>query len=47
MVDGKGEPLKMSHEMRSKHLYICGATGTGKLKMLDSVRSGQNPTCLW
>lgn len=37
IVDGKGVPLKMSPRMRSTHLYICGATGTGKSKMLESL----------
>ena len=37
IVDGKGIPLKMTPEMRSTHLYICGSTGTGKSKMLESL----------
>src|ERR1017187_1378998 len=37
MVDGKGVPLKMTPKMRSTHLYICGATGTGKSKMLEHL----------
>ncbi len=37
IVGGKGVPLKMTPEMRSTHLYICGATGTGKSKMLESL----------
>ena len=37
MVDGKGVQLEMTPEMRSTHLYICGATGTGKSKMLESL----------
>jgi Helicase HerA, central domain len=36
-VDGKGVPLEMTPEMRSTHLYICGSTGTGKSKMLESL----------
>ena len=36
-VDSKGVPLEMTPEMRSTHLYICGATGTGKSKMLESL----------
>ena len=37
IVDGKGVPLEMTPRMRSTHLYICGATGTGKSKMLESL----------
>jgi hypothetical protein len=37
IVDGKGVSLQMTPEMRSTHLYICGATGTGKSKMLESL----------
>lgn len=37
IVDGKGVPLEMTPLMRSTHLYICGATGTGKSKMLESL----------
>jgi len=37
LVDGNGIPLEMTPEMRSTHLYICGATGTGKSKMLESL----------
>jgi len=37
IVDGKGVPLEMTPQMRSTHLYICGATGTGKSKMLESL----------
>src|SRR5436190_5829535 len=37
IVDGSGIPLEMTPEMRSTHLYICGATGTGKSKMLESL----------
>lgn len=35
MVDGAGEPLHITPEMRSTHLYVCGSTGTGKSKMLE------------
>jgi Type IV secretion-system coupling protein DNA-binding domain len=35
MVDGLGEPLEMTPQMRSMHLYLCGATGTGKSKTLE------------
>jgi hypothetical protein len=37
LVDGNGIPLEMTPEMRSTHLYVCGATGTGKSKMLESL----------
>lgn len=37
IVDGSGFPLKMTPEMRSTHLYICGASGTGKSKMLEHL----------
>lgn len=37
IVDGAGVPLEMTPDMRSTHLYICGATGTGKSKMLESL----------
>ena len=35
MVDGAGVPLVMTPQMRSMHLYVCGATGTGKSKTLE------------
>ena len=37
IVDGKGVPLEMTPQMRSTHLYVCGATGTGKSKMLEHL----------
>jgi len=37
IVDRKGVPLEMTPRMRSTHLYICGATGTGKSKMLENL----------
>ena len=37
IVDGKGVELTMTPKMRSTHLYICGATGTGKTKMLEHL----------
>jgi Helicase HerA, central domain len=37
MADGKGVPLHITPEERSTHLYICGSTGTGKSKMLESL----------
>src|SRR5580658_6609212 len=36
-VGGGGVPLEMTPEMRSTHLYVCGSTGTGKSKMLESL----------
>ena len=36
-VPGIVAPLEMTPEMRSTHLYICGSTGTGKSKMLESL----------
>ncbi len=36
-VDGMIAPLEMTPEQRSTHLYICGSTGTGKSKMLESL----------
>jgi hypothetical protein len=37
IVDGKGVTLEMTPQMRSTHLYVCGSTGTGKSKMLESL----------
>jgi hypothetical protein len=37
IIDGKGVPLEMTPAMRSTHLYVCGSTGTGKSKMLESL----------
>lgn len=37
LIDGKGVPLRMTPGMRSTHLYVCGSTGTGKSKMLESL----------
>ncbi len=34
-VAGMVAPLEMTPQQRSTHLYICGATGTGKSKMLE------------
>lgn len=36
-VPGMVAPLEMTPQMRSTHLYICGSTGTGKSKMLESL----------
>src|ERR1039458_8445382 len=36
-VPGMVAPLEMTPEQRSTHLYVCGATGTGKSKMLESL----------
>lgn len=35
IVDSTGNPLEMSPEQRSTHLYVTGSTGTGKSKMLE------------
>jgi hypothetical protein len=35
--DATGKMLEMTPEMRATHLYICGSTGTGKSKMLESL----------
>ncbi len=37
IVDGKGVPLEMTPQMRYTNLYVCGATGTGKSKMLEHL----------
>jgi hypothetical protein len=37
IVDAEGNSLAMTPDMREKHLYICGSTGTGKSKMLESL----------
>jgi len=37
IVDSKGALLEMTPQMRSTHLYICGSTGTGKSKMIESL----------
>lgn len=36
-VPGMVAPLEMTPEQRSTHLYVCGATGTGKSKMLENL----------
>ncbi len=36
-VPGMVAPLEMTPKQRSTHLYVCGATGTGKSKMLESL----------
>jgi hypothetical protein len=35
-TDGRGA-LKLSADDRSKHFYVCGATGSGKSKFLESL----------
>jgi hypothetical protein len=35
--NARGAFLTMTPEQRSTHLYICGSTGTGKSKMLESL----------
>jgi len=37
IVDAAGNELAMTPEMRATHLYVCGSTGTGKSKMLESL----------
>jgi hypothetical protein len=34
---GTGQPVNMSKAIRDKHLYVCGATGTGKSKFLEHL----------
>src|SRR5690242_17957544 len=34
-IEGRAEPLKLTPEIRSTHLYVCGSTGTGKSKLLE------------
>src|ERR1041384_1733277 len=36
-VSGTNRYLEMTPEMRSTHLFLCGSTGTGKSKMLESL----------
>lgn len=36
-VTGSGRTLAFPRSMRDKHLYVCGATGTGKSKFLESL----------
>jgi len=33
----RNEPLSLPRSARDKHLYVCGATGTGKSKFLESL----------
>lgn len=35
-IVGQTNELKLSPEARARHLYICGGTGTGKSKLLES-----------
>jgi hypothetical protein len=35
MADGQHNPLLLTPEIRSTHLYVCGSTGTGKSKLLE------------
>jgi hypothetical protein len=37
IIGSTGETLLLTREHRDKHLYICGATGTGKSKFLESL----------
>jgi hypothetical protein len=34
---GNGRALAFPRTLRDKHLYVCGATGTGKSKFLESL----------
>ncbi len=49
-LPGRGIPLRFSRELRDKHLYICGGTGTGKSKFLENlirqdIRKWDNSRC--
>ncbi len=35
-IAGRGKPLIFPRELRDKHLYVCGSTGTGKSKFLEN-----------
>jgi len=36
-LPGRNASLTLSRTERDKHLYICGGTGTGKSKFLESL----------
>lgn len=36
-IPGRGKSLLFPRELRDKHLYVCGGTGTGKSKFLESL----------
>jgi hypothetical protein len=36
-MPGRDRSLGLSHTERDKHLYVCGGTGTGKSKFLESL----------
>ncbi len=36
-IAGRGKPLFFPRELRDKHLYVCGGTGTGKSKFLEHL----------
>jgi hypothetical protein len=36
-IVGRKETLTLSREARATHLYVCGATGTGKSKFLENL----------
>src|SRR5882672_8027365 len=37
ILPGGGKMLQFPRTMRDKHLYVCGGTGTGKSKFLESL----------
>lgn len=37
ILPGAGKSLHLPRTMRDKHLYVCGGTGTGKSKFLESL----------
>lgn len=37
LLAGRGASLTLSRTERDKHLYVCGATGTGKSKFLENL----------
>lgn len=36
-IASTGADLEMTPEQRATHLYVCGSTGTGKSKMLETL----------
>src|ERR1043165_219677 len=37
MLPGRDATLRLPRELRDKHLYVCGSTGTGKSKFLEHL----------